>query len=109
MTFGQRVIALRNRNKMTRAQLARLLDMNQNTLRHYEMDEREAGADTAIKIANVFNCTVDYLIGNEPEPISPLQWELVRSTDGLSDDDIRTLIDLAHRLGVHKDSVKSVL
>lgn len=98
MTFGQRVMALRNRNKMTRAQLARLLDMNQNTLRHYEMDEREAGADTAIKIAKVFNCTVDYLIGNEPEPITPLQWELVRATDGLSDEDIRALISIARRL-----------
>ena len=98
MTFGQRVMALRNRNKMTRAQLARLLDMNQNTLRHYEMDEREAGADTAIKIAKVFNCTVDYLIGNEPEPITPLQWELVRATDGLSDEDIRALIAIARRL-----------
>lgn len=98
MTFGQRVMALRNRNKMTRAQLARLLDMNQNTLRHYEMDEREAGADTAIKIAKVFNCTVDYLIGNEPEPITPLQWELVRATDGMSDEDIRALIAIARRL-----------
>ena len=98
MTFGQRVMALRNRNKMTRAQLARLLDMNQNTLRPYEMDEREAGADTAIKIAKVFNCTVDDLIGNEPEPITPLQWELVRATDGLSDEDIRALISIARRL-----------
>ncbi len=98
MTFGQRVMALRNRNKMTRAQLARLLDMNQNTLRHYEMDEREAGADTAIKIAQVFNCTVDYLIGNEPEPISPRQWELVRATDGLTDEDLRSLISIARRM-----------
>lgn len=98
MTFGQRVMALRNRNNMTRAELARQLNIHQNTLRHYEMDEREAGADTAIKIAQVFNCTVDYLIGNEPEPISPRQWELVRATDGLTDEDLRSLISIARRM-----------
>ena len=98
MTFGQRVMALRKRNNMTRAELARQLEMHQNTLRHYEMDEREAGADTAIRIAQIFNCTVDYLIGNEPEPISPLQWELVRATGDLPDDDIRALIEIARRI-----------
>lgn len=93
MTFGQRVMALRKQNKMKRAELARLLDMPQNTLRHYEMDEREAGAETAIRIAKIFDCTVDYLIGNEPEPIRPIQWELIRATADLPDERIRALID----------------
>jgi transcriptional regulator with XRE-family HTH domain len=78
---------------MKRAELARLLDMPQNTLRHYEMDEREAGAETAIRIVKIFDCTVDYLIGNEPEPIRPIQWELIRATADLPDERIRALID----------------
>lgn len=98
MTFGQRVMALRDQRNMSRADLARLLDMPQNTLRHYEMDEREAGADTAIAIAKIFDCTVDYLIGYEPEPIRPVQWELVRATGDLPDDDVRALIEIARRI-----------
>ena len=93
MTFGQRVTALREKRNMNRSELARRLEMPVNTLRHYECDEREPGSETIVKIAKIFDCTTDYLIGNEAEPIRPVQWELIRATMDLPDDRIRALID----------------
>ena len=91
MTFGMRVQMLRERESMTRQELADRLDMKPQTLRHYEIGDREPGTETIIAIAKVFNVTVDWLIGNETEPIRPAQWALIRATRELSDDQIRSI------------------
>ena len=98
MTFGQRVQMLRDRSNMTRQALADQLGMKPQTLRHYEIGDREPGTETIIAIAKIFDVTVDWLIGNETEPIRPTQWALIRATKDLPDEKILSIVNLIHDL-----------
>ena len=54
---------LRKEKKLTQAQLAKELNINQNTISRYENGEREAGYAELIVIADYFGVSIDYLLG----------------------------------------------
>ena len=56
---------LRRESGMTRAELARTLNINQGTLANYEKHTREASYDMLIMFADFFDVSVDYLLGRE--------------------------------------------
>lgn len=98
MTFGQRVQMLRDRAGMTRQALADQLGMKPQTLRHYEVGDREPGTETIVAIAKIFDVTVDWLIGNDRDPIRPAQWALIRATKDLPDEKIMKVVALIEDL-----------
>lgn len=98
MTFGQRVQMLRDRAGMTRQALSDQLGMKPQTLRHYEIGDREPGTETIVAIAKIFDVTVDWLIGNDREPIRPAQWALIRATKDLPDEIIMKVVALIEDL-----------
>ena len=50
---------------LTRADLARALNINQGTLANYENETRQADYETLLKIAEYFGESVDYLLGRD--------------------------------------------
>ncbi len=74
MSFGQNLIALREARKISRVELAMLLEIPYTTLRNYETDQREPGHKLLIKIAITFDVSVVSLFGNtkkSPAPAEP--------------------------------------
>lgn len=63
-----RLRELRERNHLTQAQLARELNISQNTISRYETGERRAGYDELILIADYFHVSIDYLLGRTDDP-----------------------------------------
>ena len=57
-----RILALRMRNKMTQAQLAKVLNISPSTLGMYEQGRRMPGIDTLVKLSDYFHVSLDYLI-----------------------------------------------
>ena len=77
---------------LTQLEMARLLGINDVTLSGYELGKHNPKTDTLIKIAQLCNVTVDYLLGREePEesaeeaPLSPEALALARAYDGFSE------------------------
>ena len=64
MSFGSDLITLRKSRGLSRAELARLLEIPYTTLRNYETDQREPGHKLLIALSSVFSVSVDELIGN---------------------------------------------
>lgn len=60
--FGQNLIRLREREGMTRRELAEKLGINEGTLQGYETTSREPRFELLIKIANYFGVSVDDLL-----------------------------------------------
>lgn len=61
MTIGQKIKKARERLEMPRAELARLTNINYNTIVSYEADRTEPCLSYAVKIADVLGIKLDYL------------------------------------------------
>ncbi|WP_195243087.1 helix-turn-helix domain-containing protein [Sellimonas intestinalis] len=59
----ERIKNLREDSDIPQAQLAQALNISQRTLSHYECGTRDIPINLLMKIADYFDCTVDYLVG----------------------------------------------
>lgn len=57
--------AERARRGMSRAQLAIYLEVSESTMKNWMHGRTEIPVSKLIKMANLFNCTTDYLLGLE--------------------------------------------
>ncbi|MBC8569909.1 helix-turn-helix domain-containing protein [Zongyangia hominis] len=62
MTFGQRLVELREEQGYTRQQFCQKVELPYNTYRNYEADAREPAYAVLCRIANVLNVSTDYLL-----------------------------------------------
>ena len=63
-TLGSRIKGLREQHRLSQKELAECLNVNSSTLSQYESDKRIPSDDIKIRIANYFNVSTDYLLGN---------------------------------------------
>ncbi len=81
--LGKKIKALRNNSKFTQAELAERLGVTKSSIASYENDSRQPSYEVLIKIARIFNVSIDYLLlersGN------------ILETDGLKSEQIKLL------------------
>lgn len=66
MLFGDRIKQLRENAGMTQAELGKLIGVSDRVLGYYESNERfPRKQDVIAKLAEVFNVSVDYLLGTD--------------------------------------------
>ena len=63
--FAQRLKELRLEMGLTQAQLAKEAGLRQSHISSWESGLRMPLPDGLLKLANFFNCSVDYLLGND--------------------------------------------
>lgn len=64
--------------KLTQEEFAKLLNINYETYRSYELKKRKPSIDVLIKIANYFNISLDYLVGRKFQGgLSTDEYELI--------------------------------
>jgi transcriptional regulator with XRE-family HTH domain len=64
MEFGNILSDLRNKAKITQQELANVLGISRGTIGMYEIGKRDPDTETLKKIAQYFNVSIDYLLGN---------------------------------------------
>lgn len=73
---GKRLKELREEKGLTQQQLGELVNLSQQTIGHYEVGRAKPDPDTLEKFADLFFCSVDYLLGrtdtrsHEPKTIA---------------------------------------
>ena len=79
---------LREKQGLTQKELADKLNSSASRVSMYEQNRREPDLETIIKISNIFDCTIDYLLGNEKEKpvqmnrqynLSPFEFDLLKA------------------------------
>ncbi|WP_252242915.1 helix-turn-helix transcriptional regulator [Clostridium sp. ZS2] len=60
--FGNRLKELREDNAMKQSELANMLNIARNTISSYESNINEPSLDILVKIADIFNVSLDYLM-----------------------------------------------
>lgn len=111
-----RLKQLRDECSMSQKKLADLLDISQNLVYKWESGQSSPNPETLIKIATLFNVTVDYLIGNsdircamDSAYTNQLQ-EIISESNGISSEgleDIRKymqLVKLKEKTDKRKDA-----
>lgn len=63
-SFGERLRSLRIERDMTQEELASEFNLHKTRISQYELDKRQADDDMKKKLANFFEVSIDYLIGN---------------------------------------------
>jgi transcriptional regulator with XRE-family HTH domain len=61
--IGDRIRNLREDKRMSQLELAKALNISNTTLSQYENNQRTPSDEIKIKIANYFNVSIDYLLG----------------------------------------------
>ena len=64
----QRIRDLREDRDWTQADVAEKLNMTQTGYSKYERGERDVPTEVLIKLANLYNTSIDYLLGQTQNP-----------------------------------------
>lgn len=65
--FGERLRALRLSKKYTQAQVAKKLNKTKATISNYENGQKIPSIQTLIELSELFNISLDYLVGLDKE------------------------------------------
>ncbi len=100
---------------LSQSEIAKQLDMKLTTYWGYESNTREMDYSTLIKVADYFNCSVDYLIGHQSSDIvyfdslTSVQKKLVELIQKLNDEQGLIVIGyLSDMLKIPYEQVKPV-
>lgn len=99
MSFGSKIIQLRDEQEMSRKELSEKLGIAYQTLSKYETDARFPDRETLMVIADNFQVSVDYLLGRTDlrEMHSQIGITGPLNCEGLSKDElsaIQSMIDV---------------
>lgn len=94
MKLGENIYALRTERNMGQKELALLLNLSVGTISNYEKSVHFPDLFTIRKVADIFDVTVDYLLGRTGYRCSPEALTEYITTEYTVSDFINTLISL---------------
>lgn len=101
---------LRNNANLTQRELAEKVKIPKTNIGHYEVGITEPSIETLIKLADYFNCSVDYLLGHETQGIVHLdsftaqQRKLIEKIKTMDEHDLAILEGVMIRLEQEKQN-----
>jgi transcriptional regulator with XRE-family HTH domain len=69
--FSERIRKLRQDKELSQAKLATILKTHQQTIDRWEHGKLQPDLETLIALANLFDVTIDYLVGTSNDIIKP--------------------------------------
>ncbi|GGF89384.1 helix-turn-helix domain-containing protein [Paenibacillus abyssi] len=97
MTMGDRLRELRLKKSISQEEVARQIGITRSAYSHYEINNRQPVYETLIKLAALFDVTLDYIIGGESSKqentIMPDTIEIIRLLNNMDHDKRKRSID----------------
>ena len=90
MEFAERLKTLRKQVQLTQAQIAEKLDISQQAYASWERGVKKPTQENLVKIAQVLNVSVDYLVGNleeESDELGNIELLFRMNSKGLTDEE----------------------
>jgi len=66
--FPERLKYMRKQVSLTQKEIAIKLNIQRVTYSHYETGRSQPSIDTLVILAQIFNCSIDYLVGISDNP-----------------------------------------
>lgn len=99
-----RIKKLREENGITQEDLAKKLEMSKGIISLYEKDERKPSLEVLLKLSEIFDCSIDYIlcqtdIRNSKEiKIDDIDMAFATGVKGLNDENKETLKNIMEGL-----------
>lgn len=123
IVFCERLKKLRKAKKLTQKKLGEKLGLSDSIITMYELGKRDPSSEILLRIADLFNVSVDYLTGrtndknieviqtnfldNEgKERKLELQYEKQSKDDTITLSELQELIKIINKLGIDLDRIK---
>lgn len=96
--IGVRLKLLREELGLRQDELAQKLSVSPSSIGMYETDRREPNSELLTKLANFFNVSIDYLLGNsdirnlDEQIKKEMKFAYHKETEGLTDEEIADAI-----------------
>ena len=87
MEFAERLKTLRKQVKLTQTQIAEKLDISQQAYASWERGVKKPTQENLVKIAQVLNVSVDYLVGNSEEKLDNIELLFRMNSKGLTEEE----------------------
>ena len=86
MSASDRIANLRKDNNLTLEELGEILNMNKSVLNRIEMGTRPVRGEELKLLANLFNVSTDYLVGNDKlmRPVDDEEKDLLKNFRSLT-------------------------
>ena len=96
--LSRRLNALRTYLGLSQERAAKQLGIPRTTLSGWERGAREPDADSLKKLADLYHCTIDYILGyaedGVDEELSPNQKVLFNKLRGCTDEEAKQVLDI---------------
>lgn len=92
-----RIKQLREENNWTQLELSQKMDCAMSSIAMYEKGDRKPSMEVLIKLSEIFDCSIDYLLGKSdirnPEEVKKVQFANSGGLDtkGLDEEDMKEL------------------
>ena len=101
MTFSKALRRFRKDNGLTQKQVAEAIGIREAVYQRYEQNKASPSVNVVIKMADVFNVPLDYLVGrDEGDSQNKNESYLLTTYRNLDENNRRTLTDMANFLNM---------
>mgnify|MGYP001578021535 CR=1 FL=1 len=87
MTFGQKITSVRKQKKISQAELGKLSGVNGDIVGKYERDEMKPSIETAKKLADALEVSLDYLVGGDLKVLDKKTLKRLQDIEKLPEND----------------------
>lgn len=90
LDFGKKLRECREAKGLSQKDLAALLNTSHSVIGKYERDEMTPSIEAAVKLANLLNTTVSYLLGENKDALllkDPAMLKRLQDIDAMPDED----------------------
>jgi len=102
--LGEKIKKERIRNRLTQEMLAEMADITSSYVGQIERGERKVTLSKLVRIANVLNVSVDYLLSDNIELTDDnLQVEIKNAMSNMEEKDKHMIIDIIKIINDYKD------
>jgi len=98
MLFGERLLSTRKKKKISQDELAKQIGVHAPVIGRYERDEVKPSIETAFKIAEALEVSLDYLTGLSDLELDKNIVDLITSLQKLDSEDKKLIITTINAL-----------
>lgn len=107
-----RIKELRIEKNMLQSDVAKLVGKSERMIGFYENGERDPNTETLAKLSEIFDCSIDYILGKsdirnpEQQIKDEFSFAYHKETEGLSEEEVKEAIEFYKRIKYGKNEEK---